>query len=566
MHQLPRRISLFFIMLSFCIASGSLAMDQIPGHVLVFLEKGISGNTLQNNIAALGDDALVRIMEESGISEVDFIVKHGKNSDGPASRYLILKSDKPNFDPVTTAKALTLTPSVKSASPNYIRQLFVQPNDPMTSTQWHVQLDHPAGISLPQAWDLEKGSPATIIAILDTGVDTGHPDLAGNIWVNSGEIAGNGLDDDGNGYIDDINGWDFGWDDNDPKPHYTPDASGVDVGFHGTHCAGIASAVTDNNVGVAGAGWGCSIMALKLPDAEGNMTDVGMVGGFLYAMENGADVLSMSLGGPDQDGMAVFMQDLIDQALAANIVCVAAAGNNDTAEPMYPGACTGVISVGATDETNGRASFSTYGNWVTVAAPGNRIWSTICRNYEIGLLDAMLYMLGMGYDGSSPYMYSDGTSMACPLVAGVCGLIRNRVPGMSPAQVLDRLVETGDHVAYDQPIGVKINAFAALNGLGLSSAGNTVTPALVLSSYPNPFNPVTNLEFRLVEASQVKVGIYDGSGRLVRNLIDESRSAGTIHLQWNGTNDTGARVASGIYFARVNTPSGTVQKKLTMVK
>ncbi len=566
MHDYPRTMRFFFTLFLLACAAQALAMDHVPGQVLVFLEKGVSGAEFQADGISLGDKALTQILRESQITQIEFIVKHPQKNNDLADRYLLFKSEALDFDAITVAKSLTKTSPIKSASPNYIRELFVQPNDPMVSTQWHVQEDNSAGISLAQAWDLEQGSPATVIAILDTGVDTNHPDLMANIWVNSDEIPGNGLDDDGNGFIDDINGWDFGWDDNDPKPHYTPDASGIDVGFHGTHCAGIAAAVTDNNLGVAGAGWGCSIMALKLPDADGNMTDVGMVGGFLYAIDNGADVLSMSLGGPDQDGMAAFMQNLVDQALAANIVCVAAAGNNNTNEPMYPGACTGVISVGATDETNARASFSTYGDWVTVAAPGNRIWSTICQNYEFGFLDALLYMMSMGYDGASPYMYSDGTSMACPLVAGVCGLIRNRMPGMAPPEVLARLVETGDPIAFDQPLGVKVNAFAALDGLGISATPTVAGFGLALSGFPNPFNPRTNLEFELPRASRVTVGIYDSRGRLVQILMEGFQPAGRVHLQWDGTNQTGAQVASGIYFARAETALGSVEKKLTLLK
>jgi len=210
-HLIPTTC-LLLITISLVFTPSAQAMEYIPGQVLVFLESDVSGIKLKNNPTTLGDDALGRVLENASITSVEFISDQGLKSTGPSSRYLILKSDSPHFDAVSVARNLALTPSIKSASPNYIRQLFVQPNDPMTTTQWHVQPDNPAAISLPEAWDLEQGSPATIIAILDTGVDTGHPDLAGNIWTNSGEIAGNGVDDDGNGYIDDINGWDFGGD------------------------------------------------------------------------------------------------------------------------------------------------------------------------------------------------------------------------------------------------------------------------------------------------------------------------------------------------------------------
>ncbi len=116
------------------------------------------------------------------------------------------------------------------------------PDDPYLLLQWHIDSGDAADVALPEAWDLERGNPGVVIAIMDTGVDTGHPDLAGALWTNPGEVAGNGRDDDGNGFADDIHGWDFSGDDADPRPHATPDLSGLDVGFHGTHTAGIASA------------------------------------------------------------------------------------------------------------------------------------------------------------------------------------------------------------------------------------------------------------------------------------------------------------------------------------
>jgi len=543
------------LMFLLALAAGSAPAAHAPDQVLICLEEG-------QDASCLGDlrapSALASCLVENGLVSSRPI---GTQRDG---RFFVLESERQDLDPVKAARELMATAEVRSAAPNYHRSLLLQPNDPYLADQWYLQPGNSAGVALDEAWEMETGSPATVIAIIDTGVDILHPDLAGNIWTNTGEIPGNGLDDDGNGYNDDVHGWDFGQDDADPMPHYTPDALGIDVGFHGTHCAGIAAAVTDNNLGVAGVGWNCSLMALKLPDGDGNMTDLAITGAVLYAIAEGADVISMSFGGPDQDGMAAFMQDLMDSALDAGVVCVAAAGNDDSATTFYPAACTGVISVGATDETGGRASFSSYGTWVDVAAPGNRIWSTLCRNYDFGFLDELLYLLSMGWDGTNPYMYSDGTSMACPLVAGVCGLIRNQSPGLDPAAVRQRLIDTGDAVAFDQPLGVKVNAARALDTLSPAFLPEPVS--LGVAGHPNPFNPSTTLQLDIPRPGEVRVTVHDAAGRHVRNLLQEAVGAGSRALVFDGRDDSGRALASGTYFVRVAQQGQVAATKLQLIK
>ncbi len=479
-------------------------------------------------------------------------------------RYLRLRSTRPDFDPIAAAQELTASGLFRAVSPNYQMQLFVLPNDPYRSTQWYVDTPNGADIHLPEAWDVTQGSAESVIAILDTGLDWSHPDLSGNAWHNPGEIPNNSIDDDGNGYVDDVYGWDCGEGDNDarPDPYFE---LGIDVGFHGTHCAGIASATTNNGVGIAGAGWSCSLLGLKLTSAAGSFSTAAVTEAFLYAIDEQADVISMSFGGTYQD--FGFMQSLVNDATAAGIVCVAAAGNNNTSQVMYPAGLTNVVSVGATNSSNQRASFSTYGNWVDVAAPGEQIWSTVQTNYEWDFLTQLLFMLSYGWDGVNPYMYSDGTSMACPLVAGVCGLIRSVAPDLPAADVAQRLIDTGDHVSYDQPIGVKVNAFAAVDGLVNTAVGDEM-PGLVtrLAGYPNPFNPLTTLYFSLAEASGVRLGIYDLSGRQVRELLAQPMNAGDHAVLWDGCDSNGRNAASGVYFARLSTGVAVYATKLVLAK
>ncbi len=257
-----------------------------------------------------------------------------------------------------------------------------------------------------------------VIGIMDTGVDLGHPDLASQIWSNPGEVPGNGVDDDGNGYVDDVKGWDFGNGDADPNPEplfENLDSFVIDVGFHGTFVAGIAAAATGNLEGIAGAGWNCRILPLKVSNSAGEITSEAVGAAFLYATALHVPVLNMSLGGPGDPGVPEFFQALVDGASAAGVLCVAAAGNDGSETPSYPAGCTGVLAVGATDVNNVRADFSNWGGWVKVGAPGAMMWSAICRNYDVDETSQILYFYFFGWDLERPYMYGDGTSFACPL-------------------------------------------------------------------------------------------------------------------------------------------------------
>ncbi|GAH47056.1 unnamed protein product, partial [marine sediment metagenome] len=242
-----------------------------------------------------------------------------------------------------------------------------------------------ADIDAPEAWDVETGSEDVVIAIVDTGVDYTHPDLADNIWVNDDEISGNDIDDDSNGYIDDVNGYDLADNDSDP----------LDRMDHGTHCAGIAAAVGNNEIGIAGVSWNCKIMPVKVFTDEGRTPVYLWSEGIKYAADNGADVLSMSIGG---HGMADVLQDGIDYAYGKGCVLVAAAGNDGGSRSLYPAFFDNVISVAAINQNNGRCTKqdwdpdnhypliqgSTWGDEVDVAAPGNLVYSTMPTYHVLG--------------------------------------------------------------------------------------------------------------------------------------------------------------------------------------
>jgi len=535
---------------------------HVPGEILVVLARpdvlALSAGGLSTTAPGLAD-----ALATHGLERGAYVVrKTGALSDRERC-FLVLRSTRADFDAPLAARAVAAVPGVRAAAVNGLRELFLVPNDPQFGQQWHLQPGNAAGVHVAEAWDLELGDPGVVIAIMDTGLDWSHPDLAANVWVNPLEVPGNGLDDDQNGYADDLRGWDFGNHDADARPHAVLQ-QGLDVGFHGTHCAGIAAAVTNNAVGIAGVAGGCRLLPLKIVDTAAQFTDAAVTEAFLYAIDNGADVISMSFGGPGDGGAAAFFQALVDDALAAGIVCVAAAGNNNDAALMYPAACAGVISVGATNASGQRASFSTYGAWVTVNAPGEQIWSTIQSNYSFDFLTGLLYQLLYGWDGATPYMNCDGTSMACPLVAGICGLVRSAAPGLAPAEVRQHLLDTGDVVGYDQPLGVKVNALAAIAGLQSTPVANTpARAATTLTCAPNPFNPSTTVRFTLPVAGPARLAVYDMRGARLRTLVAAELAAGEHTAPWDGQDDQGRVAAAGVYLVRL--ASGAVQSQTRVV-
>ena len=222
------------------------------------------------------------------------------------------------------------------------------PNDPEFVRQWGL-----TKINAPAAWGVVTAALSITIAVVDSGIDLGHPDLASQLWVNPGEVPGNGADDDANGKIDDVYGWHFYQAANGPAEN----ALVQDDFGHGTHVAGIAAAATDNGIGVAGVAAGARIMAVKALDQYGNGWYSDIIAGIVYAADNGAQIINLSLGG------ATPSQALCDAAAYAGrrgALVVAAAGNTGEAV-LYPAACPAALAVAATDQMDARPAFSNYG-------------------------------------------------------------------------------------------------------------------------------------------------------------------------------------------------------------
>ncbi|MDZ7316759.1 MAG: S8 family serine peptidase [candidate division KSB1 bacterium] len=391
--------------------------DAVPGELIIKFRQ-TPGGSMKDRLAASA--GFIHSLEPIARSQ-------GKASRSADFASFYLAKYSVNKSPFEAAAEVSRQPEIEYAQPNFIYRLQAIPNDPNFPNQafWRQ-------INAPQAWDITHGSPSILIAILDTGVDYLHQDLQDNIWRNPNEVE-DGIDNDANGYIDDLYGWDFvtsgvnaaagedvSFEDNDP----------MDRHGHGTHVAGLASAVTNNGIGVAGAGWSCRILPLRIgyktTDGGGSISTSSALKAIEYAVDNGASIINMSFGAIGND---YALRDWMRFAFENGLVIVKAAGNNNSNIGYYPDVENWVLSTAAVDAGDRKTSYSNYGSWVKVSAPGD-VFSTLPGN-RYGILS--------------------GTSMAAPIVAGVAGLVRAVHPDWSPAQVLMHVVDTADDIDSVNP-------------------------------------------------------------------------------------------------------------------
>jgi len=373
-------------------------------------------------------------------------------------------------------------PQVEFAEPNFILRI-ADIIDPGLSNQWA-----PQRVAAPQAWTLHEGSPSIVIAVVDTGVDYRHTELAPNIWTNDDPV--NGIDDDGNGFVDDVHGWDFA--NNDPDP--------LDDHSHGTHVAGIAAgAPTSNPAGVIGICPRCTLAAVKVLGADGSGTLDAVASGVVYATDNGARVINMSLGASIG---AASLESAVNYAWDHNVVVVAAAGNSGTDSRLYPAVYPNVMAIGSTNANDYRSCYSTYGeNYVAAAAPGEQIYSTT-------LVD------GAGQD---TYATFSGTSMASPHAAGLAALVMSQDPTRTNVEVRQLVQDSAEDLGStgrDAHFGFgRIHAYRAL----LGNTAATTPPSGLFSS-------------------DLSASGYAHARKLAR---DES---GALHLTWHDRNGAQFRV------------------------
>lgn len=469
-------------MMTFAAMSSAQAFDKnslpehIPGEVIVKLKAGRAKSFL-NRKSLYGAD--IKEVMNLGIGEVAVLkvpqTKSLKSIVQRLSEDDAVEYAEPNFIYKAIKSVETIESKLFKAqfTPQYISSMT---NDPKFDQLWglvNTGNNEPAGsrgnssaqgvdgadINVAQAWSITKGNKNVKIAVIDTGVDYSHPDLAANIWVNEAEANGKpGVDDDGNGFIDDIHGYDFANNDGDP----------MDGNGHGTHCSGTIAAEHDNGIGVAGVMAHAQIMGVKFLTDQGSGSTADAIKAIDYATKMNVDIMSNSWGG---GGFSQALKDVIVKAKNKGIVFTAAAGNDATdnnSQPHYPSSyeVDNIISVAAHNYNDQLAFFSCYGSkTVHVAAPGRNILSTIPNN---------------SYD-----IYS-GTSMATPHVTGVVGLYIAHHGRVDVAQLRDELMKSS---VYGRAYGRKTISKGRVDAYNFLTGVVTPRPA-----EPNPNDWVSQVE------------------------------------------------------------------------
>lgn len=457
-------------------------MNFVPDEVLVKFKDEVnieSGGRLKS----LGIGSIDRIMNKYGITELQRVfpnaVKHRNKRivRDPQGRDMVIpdldnifklkvsldRSSTGNMPQVfQVIEELKALPEVEYAEPNYLLRIGdfepagpvltqediindpdigteegtttgLVPNDPLYSQQWGI----PA-CKIDEVWNTHTGDTTSIIAILDTGVDWLHPDLAPNIWQNPGEIPGNGFDDDANGKVDDIRGWDFINNDNNP----------ADDNSHGTHCAGIAAAVGNNGIGIAGVNWNARIMPIKVFQSSGFGDAATIASGINYAANSGASVLNMSFGSYAE---SLTLKNALANAYATAVL-VAAAGNDRIkigpcvgCAPMFPAAFSFVFGI----EANTDNSLALFSNFDQDGPVFSRYIDL--HNYELGAPGENIISCVPGGN----YRTYNGTSMATPIVAGSISLYQELHPIESEEIILGNFINsTNTHIDLDSALNV----------------------------------------------------------------------------------------------------------------
>jgi subtilisin family serine protease len=359
--------------------------------------------------------------------------------DPAGSEYVVALA--PGMQLADAADRFGRLPEIDYVEPDILYYIDALPTDslyanfsgnPNDLQRWYFNgADDDRGLNAEAAWDITTGNAGIVMAIIDTGIAANHPDLAGNLWTNPGEIPDNGIDDDGNGFIDDVYGWDFFNNDNNPSPDLG-DGWGDQNVFHGTFVAGCAAAVSDNAEGIVGACWHARLMALKVFTDDGGAPSSAISRALYYAINNGAHVVNMSFG---SSVASTSISRAVKSAWSKGLVLVAAAGNQNSTQRSYPARYPNVIAVGGLGAINAnglrsRAWFSQYGpQAVDVVAPAVNIVGT-------GVLSVADQLQGWGQAGEPNYLIASGTSFAAPLVAGQVALLMSRAQDLGLTDVL----------------------------------------------------------------------------------------------------------------------------------
>ncbi len=416
-----------------------LTAPAVPGQFVVKFRDGMAASAREEAVRQLGGYIFDRI-PDLGVDAVEFPAV-AKNPSAEAAQNVI--------------NSLKKNPNVEYVEPNYIYTATFTPNDPGLSQQWAWGV-----IQAYSAWDVTQGSSSVVIAIVDTGIQRNHPDLDAKIVPGYDYVQGDTSPDDGNG--------------------------------HGTHVAGTSAAETNNSTGGAGTCPNCKLMPVRVLDNNGSGSLTNVANGINYAADNGAKVINLSLGGPG----STTLQNAVNYAWNHGVFLSCAAGNSNTSNTSnaYPAAYSNCFAVAATTSSDVRASYSNYGSWVEVAAPGSSIYSTWIN---------------------SSYNTISGTSMATPHVSGLAGLLASQ--GLTNSQIWQRICSTADAISGTGTYWTcgRINAYRAVTGSGGPTPTATPPPsggeAVVNGGFENGTSPWVQSStgnYQLITTTRPHTGSY----------------------------------------------------------
>lgn len=430
------------------------ASDAVPGRVLVKPADNAAENAVQAALNAVGAREVGRVPQIG--------VRILQVPEPAKARVIAALSNNPNFE---------------FAEPDYIANVILTPNDPYYAAyQWHLPK-----VSAPTAWDTTTGSASVTIAVVDSGVEATHPDLAGRVLA----------------------GYDFANNDSNP----------ADDNGHGTAVAGVAAAQGNDGIGVAGAAWNVAILPVKTMNSSGSGSYSAIANGITYSADRGARIINLSLSGTYSSRT---LQSAVNYAWNKNCVLIAAAGNNGSSTTIYPAAYPNVIAVSATTSADTLASFSSYGSFVDLSAPGQDITTS--------------------WSGGG-YVTISGTSFSSPLTAGVAALALSVNPGLSNAQVSSLLTSNADDLGaagYDIYFGAgRVNAARVVAAaVPPPPSGDTVAPVTAVTN-PKDGALIAGLRSVTVSVSSSDdIGVTKAELYIDGKLVATS-SNGSFNYNWN---------------------------------
>lgn len=374
---------------------------------------------------------------------------------------------------------------VEYVEPDYTAEAVGTANDPYLGSEWHL-----SKIQAPAAWDVSTGSSSVVVAVIDTGVLASHPDLAGKV------LAG---------------GYDFVANDNDP----------TDENGHGTAVSGTIAPAADNSLGVVGVSWTNPILPVRVLDAAGSGNYSAICNGITYAADRGAKIINLSLGGTSSSST---LQSAVNYAWNKNCVVVAAAGNNGNNITFYPAACTNVVAVSATNPSDTRPTWSNYGSYVDVSAPGENIWTL---------------------SGSNSYAAWSGTSFSSPVTSGIVALMASANTSLNNANLVDLLLKNSDDIGsagYDVYYGNgRVNALRAVTAAkNFTTTADIIAPVAAVTSPSNGSTvkaPSQNVNLSASDNVAVtKISLY------IDGVLVGSSATSSASFNWNTK-----KVASGAH-------------------